>query len=99
MKKIILAFTVLAASFVAGAQKTTPASTGVHFGGGVRVGLPVGTFGDYNTFALGAELQGEYMFTPKVSATVTTGYTNFFGKDLGGGFKTPSSGIIPLLGG
>ena len=100
MKKIILAVAIVATSFAASAQSksTTPSTTPVKFGGGVRVGLPVGDFGDAYSFALGAELQGEYMFSPQASATLTTGYTNFFGKTVGG-YKVPSHGSIPILAG
>lgn len=74
---------------------------GFTFGAGVRLGLPIGDFADYNSFGVGAELQGEYGFSDMVSGVVTTGYTNFFGKDYEipgfGKFEGESIGYIPIL--
>jgi hypothetical protein len=102
MKKLLLVLSIVGASvFSANAQDNS--STGFHFGGGLRLGLPVGDFADGWSFGIGAELQGEYMFTEKVSATVTTGYTAFMGKDIdipgGGSVKMDGVGLIPILAG
>jgi hypothetical protein len=100
MKRFILVFSIITVSFIAGAQKTSESATGVKFGGGLRVGLPLGDFGDSYSLGIGAELQAEYMFTPTVSGTFTTGYTNFIGKSESFGgftFKNPSLGLIPIL--
>ena len=97
MKKILFVFAIVAGSFAANAQETSSAS-GFKFGGGLRFGLPIGDFGDAYGFALGAELQGEYMFSPNVSGTITTGYTRFMGKTISG-FEIPSTGVIPVLAG
>ena len=95
MKKVLFVFAIAVASFTASAQTT---KGGTQFGGGVRVGLPVGTFGDLYSFGIGAELQAEHFFSPTVSGTFTTGYTHFIGKDFGG-IKLPSFGAIPILAG
>jgi hypothetical protein len=97
MKKLFLVLSIVGAS-VLSVNAQDKAATGFHFGGGLRLGLPVGDFADGWSFGVGAELQGEYLFTEKVSATVTTGYTSFFGKDFGGE-KLDPVGIIPIMAG
>lgn len=100
MKKVILAVAIIFATFInASAQPTE----GFSFGAGVRLALPIGDFGDYYSFGVGGELQGEYGFSDKVSGVFTTGYTNFFGKSYDiPGFGTvdgESVGYIPILAG
>lgn len=94
MKKVFLAFAIVAASFAANAQTASKTS----FGGGVRVGLPVGTFGDFSSFGIGAELQAEHAFSSQITGTLTTGYNHFIGKEIGG-FDFGSTGYIPVLAG
>ncbi len=101
MKKVFLAFAIAVISLgSASAQET---SGGFHFGGGLRLGLPMGDFKEFQGIGIGLELQGEYLFSPMISGTITTGYTSFMGKDvdLGGGtsIKTKSMGYIPILAG
>ncbi len=100
MKKILFVFAIATVSFAANAQET---SGGFKFGGGVRVGLPIGDFGDVSGVGVGAELQGEHMFSSKVSGTLTTGYMHFTGKDYTipgiGTVEGSSFGYIPVLAG
>lgn len=91
MKKILLVAACVTLGFLSSKAQFT-------FGAGVNVGLPVGDASDVSSFGLGAELQGEYKFAEKVSGIGTTGYTHFFGKDLGGGVKF-NYGAIPVLAG
>lgn len=99
MKKILLALAIVAVSFAANAQKTSAAKENEFvFGGGVRVGLPVGDVHNAYGFVIGAELQGEYMFSPQVSGTLTAGYEEWLGKTISG-YKIPSTGFIPVLAG
>jgi len=99
MKKVLLVFGILAASVsVTNAQ----APQGFQFGGGVRLGVPIGDFSEVSTFGIGGELQGEYGFSEKVSAVVNTGYTSFLGKEitiLGTSVKLDATGYIPILAG
>ena len=98
MKRIVFAIAIVAASFAANAQdgKTS-------FGGGLRLGLPVGDFGDAYGFGIGAELQGEHHFSSNVSGTLTTGYMHFSGKDYEipgiGKVEGSSFGYVPVLAG
>ena len=100
MKKLTLALSIIATSFIASAQSNEGA---FHFAGGLHVGLPVGSFGDSHSFGIGAELQGEYNFAETLSGTITTGYTSFFGKEVSipgfGTYKYESVGYVPILAG
>lgn len=93
MKKILFVFAIVAASFAANAQET---KSGFTPGAGIRVGLPIGDFGDAFGVAFGVEAQGEYMFSPNVSGVGSVGYTRFGGKTVGG-FEIPSTSVIPVL--
>lgn len=96
MKKLFIVLSIVTASvFTANAQDN---ASGFHFGGGLRLGLPIGDFSETHNFGIGAELQGEYMFSEKFSATITTGYTHFLGKDFAG-VKMDGVGLIPILAG
>lgn len=77
---------------------TASAQQRFKFGVGPQVGLPLGDAHDISNFVLGGEVQGEYQFNKNVSAIVSTGYSHFFGKDLGGGTKL-NYGAIPILAG
>lgn len=89
MKKLVLVATFIVAGFIGAYAQ--PAE-GFTFGAGVRLGLPIGDFGDFSSFGVGGELQGEFGFSDMVSGVVTTGYTSFFGKD---GYD--ATGLIPIL--
>jgi hypothetical protein len=89
MKKLFLVATFVVAGFVGAYAQPTE---GFSFGAGIRLGLPIGDFGDYSSFGVGGELQGEYGFSDMVSGVLTTGYTSFFGKD-----DLESVGLIPIL--
>jgi hypothetical protein len=97
MKKLLLVATFAFASLL-GAKAQSDAS-GFHFGAGINLGLPIGDFGDFWSFGIGVEAQGEYMFSEKFSGVVNSGYTSFFGKDLGNGVKADAVGLIPILAG
>ncbi|MBO9657865.1 MAG: hypothetical protein J7527_03490 [Chitinophagaceae bacterium] len=92
MKKVFLVAAFTVAGFVGlNAQKD------FKFGAGVVAALPIGDAGDISNFAAGVELQGELGFTEKVKGVATTGYTHFFGKDLGFGLGKVKFGAIPIL--
>ena len=97
MKKVLLVATFVVAGFIGAYAQ--PAE-GFTFGAGVRLGLPIGDFGDVSSFGVGGELQGEIGFSDMVSGVITTGYTSFFGKDyevLGVTVNGESTGYIPIL--
>ena len=97
MKKVLFVFAIAMLSFGAvNAQESS--AGGLHFGGGLRVALPIGDFSNGTSFGLGLELQGEYLFSDKFSGTFTTGYTSFFAKEIDGE-KGDNTGYIPVLAG
>lgn len=71
------------------------AQTGFKFGVGLNTSLPVGNMSNISSFALGAEVQGEYGFNGQLSGIVTTGYTHFFEKSNNG----LKFGVVPLIAG
>jgi hypothetical protein len=95
-KSFLIAAFMLAGIIAVNAQK------GFRFGAGVRLGLPIGDFGDYYSFGVGGEIQGEYGCSEKFSVLATTGYSSFFGKDFGTGtnsYKVDAVGFIPIIAG
>jgi len=98
MKKLLLIPVLFFAVFTANAQ----APDGFQFGGGIRVGLPIGDFSETHSFGIGGELQGEFGFSDNFSGIITAGYTSFFGKTidiLGTSFKIDAVGLIPIIAG
>jgi hypothetical protein len=100
MKKMFLIATVLSVfSIGSRAQSKNQDFT---FGGGLNLNLPTGDFSNGWNLGLGFQFQGELKIAQNASAVFTTGYTEYFGKDvnLGGfGFTTPNVGFIPFLAG
>ena len=88
MKKTLLITAILSIGFMS-------ANAQFKFGLGPNIGLPVGDAGDISSLTIGAEVQGELMFSEKASGIATIGYTHFIGKDIGG-FKL-SYGAVPIL--
>lgn len=101
MKKMLLIATVCSLFSVA----TNAQSDGHNFtfGGGLNLNLPTGAFSNGWTLGLGFQFQGEVKFAYNVSGVFTTGYTEYFGKDVNlggfGQFTTPNIGFIPFLAG
>lgn len=99
MKKAILMLALVAGTAV-GVNAQAP--DGFQFGAGLRLGLPIGDFGDTHSFGIGGELQGEYGFSEKFSGIISSGYTSFFGKEftiLGITAKADAVGLIPVIAG
>lgn len=90
MKKVLLAATFLVAGVI-GAN----AQEGFKFGAGVKAVAPIGDFGDFSSFGLGAEAQAEYSFSTKFSGVGSLGYTHYFEKDNSG----VKLGALPILAG
>ena len=105
MNKLFTKAAMLIAIFaIAGfmGAKAQSSGSGFHFGAGVSLGLPIGNFGDFYSFGIGVEAQGEYMFSEKVSGVINSGYTSFIGKTVDFGFgsqKIDAVGLIPILAG
>jgi hypothetical protein len=100
MKKLLLVATFMVAGFI-GANAQSEGS-GFHFGVGINLAVPIGDFGDLYSFGIGGEVQGEYMFSEKISGIINSGYTGFIGKKFDFGFgeeRLESVGLIPIIAG
>jgi hypothetical protein len=101
MKKLALVLTVFTASIIGAKAQSSGSQGEFTFGGGINAALPIGDFHLSHSFGIGVHLQGEYAFSDQVKGVATTGYTSFFGKSfddgLGGKYKVPSVGQIPIL--
>ena len=91
MKKAFLAAAFVVAGFI-GAKAQ---DEGFRFGAGVKAAAPIGDFGKVSSFGIGAEVQGEYMFSANFSGLGSIGYTHYLEKDDSGA----DGGIVPILAG
>lgn len=96
MKKLMSIVTIVVLTTTSLQAQTS--SSPVKFSLGVEPSLPIGTFGDAYSFGIGGSVQGELKVADELGLTLNAGYINYSGKDVGG-FKVPSSGIIPVLAG
>lgn len=102
MKKLILAFAVVAISIMtAKAQEND--SKQLMFSIGVEPALPIGDFNDAGyTFGIGGSLQGEYKVANDFGLTLNAGYMDYSAKDItvgGTTFNGGSFGVVPVLAG
>lgn len=99
MKKALLVLAIIVSTSI---SVNAQAPSGFQFGAGLHLGLTVGDFSNSHTMGIGGELQGEYGFSEKVSAVITTGYTHFVGKSVtesGISFVYDNAGLIPIVAG
>ncbi len=82
--------------------QTTPASK-LRFGVGLEAGAPTGNAHDGSNFELGGTARLQYNTSDHFSLMLTSGYYNFFGKEIGTvgttTVKTASTGVIPVKAG
>ena len=107
----VIAVAGLLFSGSAKAQKATGYdSQGFRFGIGAEAGIPTGDIRPASHFALGGTARLQYDLKGPVSLMLTSGYTNFFGRDYTVtsttsnstttvGYKASDYGIIPLKAG
>jgi hypothetical protein len=97
-KLVAVAFT--AAALFVGANTANAQSTkksALRFGIGVDGLLPTGNLKDISNVGLGITPRLQYGVADNVALTLTSGYYNFFGKQINNTqFKTASYGMIPL---
>ena len=74
MKKVVLTSAILFAGIIS----VNAQSDGLKFGAGLKAAAPIGDFGKVSSFGIGAEGQGEYMFSSNVSGVASIGYTHYF---------------------
>lgn len=93
MKKVILSVAIVAmATLSASAQKESAESKDFKFSIGVNAGIPVGDMKPYSSFAIGGDIQGEYVAAPNFGLTLSAGYLTYTGKN-----GASSSNFIPVL--
>ena len=105
MKKVSKFIAVACAAgalfFTTNANAQTTTTTTVpnpwRFGIGVEGGIPTGNASNTSSFELGATARLQYDAGEHFAWTLTSGYYNFFGKDVpAGGSTYPSVGIVPV---
>jgi hypothetical protein len=71
------------------------------FGVGLEGGIPTGNAHDISNFELGGTARLQYGVNSSLALTLTSGYYNFFGKDVPGlvDTKYASLGMIPIKAG
>lgn len=89
MKKAILLMSLLVGGSLI-AQNSEIDSDNSWLKIGLNAGVPVGDFNETSSFAPGIELKGQFLVTPNFGIGLTTGYTQYFGKD---GFN--DFGVVP----
>lgn len=94
MKKTLFSLVMLSFSVLASNAQTTDAPFTLSVG--ITPSLPLGDFGKGNSFGIGGQVQGEYMFSENLTGVATTGYTHFFGKTTNTAvpYVDPTTGII-----
>jgi hypothetical protein len=98
MKKAI--FVLAIASLSALGSMAQESSKSLQMAGGLRAALPIGTSSNAYIFGIGAEVQGEMMFSEKFAGVASLGYTAFLGKSITVGtnkFDVATAGMIPIL--
>ena len=88
MKKLFLTIAVIAFGLVASAQDG-------QFNAGVNLGLPVGDSSDFYSFSAGVEVNYLFSVSDDFQVGPSIGFTNFFGKEVGG-FDVDSASFLPL---
>jgi len=85
----------------ANAQTSNAAPNPWRLGIGVEGGIPTGNEKNFSNFELGGTARLQYDADSRLGITLTSGYYNFFGKDVPGlpGTKYTNDGIVPLKAG
>jgi hypothetical protein len=94
MKKLLLGFITLfmgAHSFAQTTTNTDITKKNSWLKAGVELGVPVGDIANFTSFAPGVVLSGQFMETNHFGLGITSGYTQFVGKNGADGF-----GVIPV---
>src|SRR5690554_4917447 len=90
MKKLLVVFCLFSAGvFYGQSSEITPDNSWLKLG--ITAAAPIGDTSDFSSFALGADLRGQFLVTPNFALGVASGYQNYFGEDDFDDF-----GLIPL---
>jgi hypothetical protein len=93
MKKLFFIMALTAASVAGYSQNSN-----VKFGVGLEAAFPLGNFGDAYSFGIGGSAQANFVLDPTLDLTLQAGYISFQGKTVNG-YKSPTIGYVPVLGG
>lgn len=93
MRKVFLAFSLTAASFIGAQAQTGNNQIGI----GAEVGIPTGDFGDAFKPGFGASVKGLYGVGTAGQVTLTAGYTIFNEKEESG--VNMKTSILPIMAG
>ena len=98
MTKVIAAtFTAVALFIGSNVNAQSTPKSALRFGIGVEGLLPVGDLHDVSSVGVGITPRLQYGVADNLALTLTSGYYNFFGKDIENtNIKTKSYGMIPV---
>jgi hypothetical protein len=91
MKKKLMTLVVAMSAITYGFAQLDATSKNSWLKLGLEASVPVGDISDASSFAGGIVLDAQWMATPHFGVGVSSGYTNFFGKD-----EVKDFGVIPL---
>ncbi|MBL4676877.1 MAG: hypothetical protein JKY70_11845 [Mucilaginibacter sp.] len=97
-KLIAAAFTAAALFIGTNVHAQTTPKSNWRLGIGVEGLLPVGNLHDYSNVGLGGTARLQYGLGSNVALSLTSGYYNFFAKEVGG-IKPDDLGIVPVKAG
>jgi len=96
-KLVAAAIVGVAIFFGSSAKAQTITPNQFRFGFGVESGIVTGDAHDYSNLYLGGTARLQYGLSKTVALTLTSGYYNFFGKDIPGtDSKYQSLGMVPV---
>jgi len=103
IKTSAILFLLATSAIAVKAQTTpvTPSSGGIIYSVGVETGISTGNFKDTHKGNIGGSIQADIPVANQLYATVTAGYTNFFGKDnvYGSGLSAVDLHYLPVMAG
>ncbi len=92
MKKLFLILFLFAFNFgFAQVDLSKVSKSNTWFKLGVNAGVPIGSFGNSSSFALGGDLSVQFLETKASGIGLKVGYLNYFGKD-----NADDIGVMPL---
>ncbi|WP_454802769.1 hypothetical protein [Mucilaginibacter phyllosphaerae] len=99
-KFIAAAFTAAALFIGTNVAHAQTIGSGVRFGIGVEGLLPTGNLHDISNVGVGITPRLQFGVADNIGLTLTSGYLNYFGKEIGNtNVKTKSYGMIPVKAG
>ncbi|TSD66513.1 hypothetical protein FFF34_003655 [Inquilinus sp. KBS0705] len=99
-KLVAAAFTAAAIFLGTNVNAQSTPKSAFRFGLGLEVGAPTGNAHDFSKFELGGTARLQYGVADNLALTLTSGYYNMFGREIGNtGANYNDLGIVPLKAG